>query len=118
MKPHVHARNSAKKFGGKPEDYQEIHDFLDSSKACMSDMRHRAAFHSAFGCFLAERVFGILIQNSDGKSVSVRDVAEQHIVEDLGFIPRMDQWFAHMSLQDWMGGGARKRAVAKFIPID
>jgi hypothetical protein len=31
MKPYMHAKNSAKKHGGKPEDYQEIHDFLKRS---------------------------------------------------------------------------------------
>lgn len=46
MKPHKHAKNSAKKFGGVPEDYQAIHDFFDSSKSCMADMRHRAVLHS------------------------------------------------------------------------
>ena len=41
-KPYVHAVSSAKKFGGIWEDYIDIHEFLDSSKAVMSDLRHRA----------------------------------------------------------------------------
>jgi hypothetical protein len=40
VKPFVHAKNSAKKYGGAPEDYMPIHDFIDSSKAHGADMRH------------------------------------------------------------------------------
>ncbi len=28
-KPYIHALSSAKKFGGKPEDYLEIHQLMD-----------------------------------------------------------------------------------------
>lgn len=30
MKPFQHAKNSARKYWGKPEDYQAIHDFFGS----------------------------------------------------------------------------------------
>jgi hypothetical protein len=39
------------------------------------------------GIFLAEKLFGIAIVNSDGKQVPVRYVGEQHVREDLGRIP-------------------------------
>jgi hypothetical protein len=78
MKPHLHARNSVKKYGGEWEDYIEIHDFLDSTKSHFPDMRHRAILHNSFGCFLAEKLFGHLITNSEGKEISVRDIAEDH----------------------------------------
>lgn len=61
MKPLQHARNSAKKWGGKAEDYQAIHDFFDSSKSAFPDMRHRAILHSASGIFILECVFGTYI---------------------------------------------------------
>ena len=102
MKPFIHAKNSAKKFGGKPEDYQAIHDFMDSSKAVVPDMRHRAIFHSAFGCFIVEKVFGTTIVNSDGDDVSTRDIAEEHILEDLGRIPTLQDWLNEMQFQEWM----------------
>jgi hypothetical protein len=56
MKPLQHARNSARKWGGIPSDYQALHDFFDSSKAALPDVRHRAILHSSFGIFLVERV--------------------------------------------------------------
>lgn len=118
MKPFIHAKNSAKKYGGTPEDYQEIHDFIDSSKAAMPDMRHRACLHSAFGIFLVEKVYGTTITNSEGKKVCTRDIAEDHVIEDLGFIPTMEHWFRNMTMQDWMFGGRRQQIKEKFIKID
>jgi hypothetical protein len=117
MKPLQHARNSVKKWGGTLDDYLPIHDFFDSSKAALPDMRHRAILHSAFGIFVLERVFGTYIVNSDGRKVSVRDIGEDHVVEDLGFIPTLEKWLKHMPMEDWMFGSGRK-SKAKFIPID
>lgn len=113
MKPHLHANISAKKYGGKPEDYQEIHDFIDSSKSSIADVRHRAILHSAFGIFLVEKVFGTLITNSDGKQVSVRDIAEDHVQDDLGFIPTVDHWVKNMRIEPWMGGSRKHNRPKK-----
>jgi len=115
MKPHLHAKISAKRFGGNPDDYIEIHNFIDSSKIAMPDVRHRAILHSSFGCYMAERVFGVLITNSEGKEVSVRDVAEYHIQEDLGFIPTIENWLQELPLKPWMSGGAKKRREERLV---
>ncbi len=116
MKPYVHAQNTVKKFGGKPEDYLEIHDFFDSSKACFPDMRHRAILHSSFGCYIAERVFGTFIINSDGHKVQVRDIAEHHIIEDMGRIPTVGDYLRGMPFYDWLGG--RKKTKRKVTILD
>lgn len=108
MKPLQHARNSAKKWGGKPEDYQELHDFFDSSKSCLPDVRHRAILHSAFGIFMLERVFGTYITNSSGRQVSVRDIGEDHVIEDLGFIPTVERWLKNLPMEEWMTGSRRR----------
>lgn len=104
MKPYLHGKVSVKKWGGKEEDYQEIHDFLDSSKAHFPDMRHRALLHSSFGIYITERVFGINIINSDGNTVSVRDVAEQHVIDDMGTIPTVQDYLKDLPFYDWLGG--------------
>ncbi len=117
MKPFHHAKNSAKKYGGKPEDYQDIHDFFDSSKAAMPDIRHRAILHSAFGIFVLERVFGTTITNSDGRQVCVRDIGEDHVMEDLGFIPTVERWLKNMPIETWMTG-ERRKDPGKFIPME
>ena len=118
MKPWCHAKNSARRYGGIPDDYLPIHDFFDSSKATIADMRHRALLHSAFGIFVVERVFGTNITNADSATVSVRDIGEDHVTEDIGFIPSVDKWLKNMKIQPWMLGGRRKRVVTRFIPLN
>lgn len=117
MKPYLHAKISAKKFGGVPEDYMDIHNFIDSSKACMPDIRHRAILHSAFGCFLVEQMYGATRFNSEGKEYSPRDVAEAHIIEDLGFIPTVEKYLNNMTLQPWMSGTEKKNNKSKTMSI-
>lgn len=112
MKPFLHAKISSKQHGGKPEDYQDIHDFIDSSKIAVPDMRHRAMLHSAWGCYLVERVFGVTRTNSDGRLYSPRDIAEEHIQQDLGFIPTLEHWLRNMTIQPWMSGTRKKQRNA------
>ena len=109
MKPMLHGLLSVKKYGGKVEDYQEIHDFFDSTKAAFPDVRHRAILHNAFGIYLAERVFGVSITNSDGVVVQVRDIGEDHVLQDLGTIPTLGDYLKNMDIQPWMGGKVKKR---------
>lgn len=97
-----HAVSSAKRFGGKPEDYQAIHDYIDGSKMIVADFRHRALRHHAEGCFAAEALYGTTIRNSDGTEVPVRLIAERHILEDLGRIPSFADWARCIRPEPWM----------------
>lgn len=122
MKPYKHACSSAVKYGGVWTDYIKIHNFMDSSKAHISDWRHRALFHSTFGCFIVEQVFGETLTNSEGKVVCTRDVAEDHVIEDLGIIPSAEQWLRNMRIEPWMGGKRSKdkregRQASRKIPM-
>lgn len=101
--PLVHAQSSAKKFGGKPEDYLAVHNWFDESKAYFADFRHRALRHHAEGIFLAEKLFGVTVVNS-GKRIPVRYVGEQHVREDLGRIPTAQDWLSEIKPQRWMYG--------------
>lgn len=101
----IHAKSSARKYKGKPEDYLKIHDWFDQTKAHFPDNRHRAILHSSFGIFLCEQMFGHTITNSDNVEVSVRDIAEMHILEDFrGFIPTLGDYLENLEPQDWMSG--------------
>ena len=51
---------------------------------------------------MAERVFGITIRNSEGKDIPVRPLVETHILEDLGFIPTLQDWLKELPISDWM----------------
>jgi|TARA_R110000824_G_scaffold94134_1_gene227380 hypothetical protein len=92
-----------KRWGGEVEDYLPIHNFLDSSKAHIGDIRHRALLHNTWGVFLCEKLFGISICNSNGRDVPVRTIAEKHVVEDCGFIPSVSDWLKHLQIPEaWM----------------
>ena len=107
MKPLIHARINVKTYGGTVDDYIPIHNFLDSSKVTHPDVRHRALLHSSFGCQIAEQVFGVYFKNSEGKLVSTRDIAEDHIIQDLGFLPSVSHYLNNMTIQTWMSGSEK-----------
>ena len=107
-KPWIHALSSACRFGGRPEDYIEIHKLLDSSKGTIADSRHRALTHTAwFLSTILERVFGVVVTNSEGKKVSVRDVGEQHVLEDFRgrYIPSAQDYLQEIEVKEWMVSG-------------
>jgi hypothetical protein len=109
-KPFIHAHSSAKKYGGKMEDYLPLHDFMDSSKGAIASNVHRALTHNSwFISNVIEKVFGFTAVNSDGKTYSTRDIAEQHVLEDLGFIPTACDYLAEMELKAWMGGACPEK---------
>lgn len=108
MKPQVHADSSAKLFGGKADDYLDIHQLMDSSKGAVGDHRHRTLTHNTwFLSIILEKIFGITRVNSDGKSYSVREVGEQHVLEDYGkkFIPTAQDFLQEMEVKPWMENG-------------
>lgn len=100
--PYHHALRSAKLFGGQAEDYQALHNWFDESKAHLPDLRHRALRHHSEGIFLCERLFGVTLRNSDGKEVPVRLVGEQHVKDDLGWIPTVKDWLVNLKIEPWM----------------
>lgn len=100
--PMHHAARSAALFGGREEDYQRIHDWMDASKAHLPDLRHRALRHHSEGIYLCEAIFGVAITNSQGRRVPVRQIAEQHVLDDLGWIPSVKDWLQHLHIQPWM----------------
>lgn len=150
MKPMLHAISSAKKFGGNYSDYLEIHDLMDSSKSAHASVKHRSIFHSAFGVFIVEKIFGhcISVQKDSlpfyitteiaekqieidrlleeierlkkpyTKQVSVRDVAELHVIEDLGTLPSLDDYLKCMTVETWMGGKAKKKETTEWKQVE
>lgn len=165
-KPWIHAESSARKFGGRPEEYLPIHDFMDSSKAVFPDNRHRALTHNSWFIFVVEKVFGnnlrVVVAQEDCqfcratgslktstdtyipcvrckgsrlrdklKDVSVRDICEQHILEDYGnkFIPTPGDYLEHMEYPAWLNNGIKgvptshrkiegKRSTRKVMDFD
>ena len=109
-KPIYHAISSSKKYGGKPEEYIDIHDFMDSSKGALPDNRHRALTHNSwFISVVIEKVFGFQRTNSDGRIYSTRQIAEDHVFEDynMNYIPTAQDFLGNMAWQEWMDNGKK-----------
>ena len=90
--PYHHALASVKKWGGEVSDYLHLHAWFDQSKAIAGDFRHRALRHHAEGIFLLETTYGPTITLSTGRVIPTRWVGEQHVQQDLGFIPSFADW--------------------------
>lgn len=118
IKPYVHARLSANRYGGEIDDYIKVHEFLDSSKAFVPDMTHRTLLHNAWGCYLAQDKFGIYLPNSVGKDFVVRDICEEHILEDLGFIPTVEKCLETLNEENatWLWG--KPSSIRKISLVD
>jgi hypothetical protein len=43
-----HAQSSVRRFGGRVEDYQPVHNWIDGSKEMFCDFRHRALRHLGY----------------------------------------------------------------------
>ena len=110
--PLVHAERSARKWGGTAQDYLAVHQWFDATKGHLADNRHRMLLHNSFGMLLAEEVFGPSLQNSDGRRVFTRDLAAQHILEDLGFIPTVAECLSELPLRPWMSGSRQIPATS------
>ena len=100
--PYHHAVSSSKKWGGTPEDYIDIHQWFDASKAHACDMRHRALRHHSEGIMQAVQIFGHIRTVSTGRRVPVRWIGEQHVKEDFGFIPSFVDWMRAIKAEPWM----------------
>lgn len=113
MTPWKHSESSAKRWGGYAQDYIHIHNWLDETKQFTGDWTHRALRHHAAGIQWAVEKFGDAMpigemegqgKNRRAKVVPTKMVAEQHIIEDCGFIPTVEQWLTGLrtSPEPWM----------------
>jgi len=100
--PVHHSMSSVKNWGGKLEDYMPIHNWFDDTKAYFPDFRHRALRHHSFGIKECIEKFGDYITNSDNKRIPVKLIGEQHVKEDCGYIPSLQDWLVHIKPQHFM----------------
>lgn len=112
--PVIHSESSMKRFKGTTDDdfkqFLTIHEKMDCSKAWISDNRHRVLTHTMF--WIKEvmiPIFGSYITLSDGRKISVKDICEQHILEDykMKFIPTPQDFIQNMKFEDWMQNGIK-----------
>ena len=60
---------------------------------------------------MAETTFGHTLTLSTGRVIPTRWVGEQHVREDLGFIPSFADWVKAIRPERWMGRAQRLEAV-------
>ena len=94
MTPYKHAQSSQVAWGGIPEDYIDLHNWFDETKQYTGDWSHRALRHHAAGVEWAVQKFGHWLTLQNGNRVPTKLIAEQHITEDCGFIPKVSDWLA------------------------
>ena len=105
--PYHHSLSSVRKWGGQVDDYLPIHNWFDESKKITADFRHRALRHHAEGIFMMEVIFGTTMTLSTGRIIPIRWVGEQHVREDLGFIPSFADWAKAIRPKRWMGRASK-----------
>ena len=59
---------------------------------------------------MAETIFGQTLTLSTGRIIPTRWVGEQHVKEDLGFIPSFADWVKAIRPEPWMGRSERIEA--------
>lgn len=106
-----HAQSAARKWGGTPEDYIAVEEFIDSSKKIIGDVRHRSLYHHTAGIWVCQEIFGRVLtitRHHNTIEVPVRLIAERHVLEDLGWLPTPADYIGGMPIKPWMSGSQRK----------
>lgn len=113
-----HARSSAQKWGGTPEEYLPFHKWFDETSFHVNDKRHRMMRHHSFGIGEMMKLFGEYYTNTAGKTVPLKQIGEQHVVEDIGFIPTVSDWIRGIPREKWMDGrpGRFKKVTTVVTP--
>jgi hypothetical protein len=104
---HYHSISSANAFGGAPEDYHALHQWMDRGRAGTDRLLHRMLAHHTQGIKDAEQVFGVTITNSKGRKVPTSLLANQHVFEDLGFVPTLEHYLELLHCPRWASRPAR-----------
>ena len=120
MTPWNHAQSSAKKHGGEPRDYINLHNWFDETKALTGDWTHRALRHHAQGVEWAIQRFGNIIRTSDGKEIPTKLLAEQHVIEDCGYIPTAQDWLHVLAAnpEKWMLRVGKKPSAKQPLKVE
>ncbi len=106
--PYHHSLSSMRKWGGEVSDYLPLHTWFDlMSKAIAGISGTARCGITPRVFFMLETVFGPTLTLSSGKVIPTRWVGEQHVQEDLGFIPSFADWMRAIRPLPWMGRAGR-----------
>ena len=105
MHPLSHAQSSADRLGGTLEDYIDVHEWFDATKAHCAHISHRMLRHHTQGIAMAERLFpAIRCPQGWQPDALIRDIGIQHMEEDTcgGFIPTARHWIEAIRPPAWL----------------
>lgn len=106
MRPWQHALSSSRPSGRTWPDDLAVHEFLDMTKACTADRRHRMILHHVdLGAELARRAFP--------EREDIASIVELHVTEDLGEPVRLCDWLDCCDLSRMPRPLARRRTAGK-----
>ena len=96
MKPSVHAQIHAHTWGGTFEEYLDLNERFDQSKMIFASMTHRMMYHSDWGIDFVTKLFGEkFVVQSTGTVLDTKTLCEAHVVEDVGFVPSVEEWLKY-----------------------
>lgn len=102
----------SEKFGGKPEDYNQLNSWVDGYTVFTGSDNGRLVTHSAFGCFLIPQVIGDVYQTSTRK-LPTRYLVEYHIIKEFKFIPTVEKWANCLPLKKWTTLSGKPQKLSK-----
>ncbi|MGW5385472.1 DUF6915 family protein [Nocardia sp. NPDC003963] len=88
----LHAEASARHFGGSPDDYIAIHEWIDAFKSIVGDVTHRQYRHNSHGPWMAHSSLVDELWPADEESGYDTAPVEQKPLTD--FIAALDAVFA------------------------
>lgn len=92
------------KHSGTRADYQGLYEFFDLPSLSCSHDEANLVLENSFGIFLAESVFGPVLETSSGRRIPTRIVAEKFVCARRGYIPCPATLAGSVSLKEWMIG--------------
>jgi len=99
----VHSQQSSISFGGAARDYLFIHRALNAPRDVLADRRSQRVLHNSWGITLLLRLLGDTCKRpSDGSTISIRPILEDHIRCDLGYIPTLEESVSEIAIEAWM----------------
>ena len=102
------AEGLAARWGGSPDDYRALVDFMDSPVAFAPEFGDLARLltHNSFGIYLAEAVLGVTVRITQGRErvISSRSALEDLMEARVGKIPTGAVVPQGIHLEAWMAG--------------
>ena len=99
-------------FQAQPEAHQfccKPHEAAEAEWSdVLADRRSQRVLHNSWGITLLLRLLGDTCKRpSDGSTISIRPILEDHVRCDLGYIPTLEESVSEIAIEAWMYRGAQ-----------